>query len=259
MNINLTTVKYAAALVCIVGAAAGLNLGVLELTDPPTQDAVQQVQLTGSEAAAQGPQEVVVDVPVVVPDGVLEGQVASADPAAPVNPDLASEASGTSPLSSPEGAVAGTSTSKTAALDPTVATETTQAPATTTTADTTTTTAPASSTTRAPATAASKSAESTSTTSTTTTKAPAATSAPASTEYLYYEFPGVASQIVIAQHGDGSLEFWSVTPEPGWRYAVEAESSREIDIEFERGDDEAEFKVQIEDGRLKVSKELDND
>ncbi|MCP3933779.1 MAG: hypothetical protein GY708_00250 [Actinomycetia bacterium] len=108
------------------------------------------------------------------------------------------------------------------------------------------------------------------TTTTSVTEPPPTTVA---TEYLYYSFDGVASQIVLAVHGGTELEFWSVVPVAGWSYGVE-ESGNEVEIEFrtsggedhdEDDDDdedgeedeggEAEFKARLTDGRVVVSKE----
>ena len=95
-------------------------------------------------------------------------------------------------------------------------------------------------------------------------------------------FDGVASQIILAVHDGSQLEFWSVTPEPGWAYAVE-QSRNEIEIEFrstsgarydddddddddeyeehESDDDhgssggEAKFTARLIDGQVHVSRE----
>lgn len=72
MELTVTTAKYALVLLSVGGAAAGLNLGVMELTDPPPAQAAEEVLLSsGSDPIAQDPLQVVVDVPVVVPDSVV--------------------------------------------------------------------------------------------------------------------------------------------------------------------------------------------
>ena len=238
MEITIETLKYGLAVVTVGGAAAGLNLGVLQLTDPPAEDIVSLVELT-SEADTEPaePLQVVVDIPVVVPDAVLATdeavpiEVAEAAPSGQGTLAAPVAAPTTAATTSPSTGAAKTAPSKTA-------------PAAT---DSPTTAAPR--TTSAPSTTARP---------TTTTQAPTTTEAPAATEYLYYEFSGVASQIIVAQHGDGSLEFWSVTTEPGWNYMVEKNSPTEVEVKFSRapdGEGEAKFELDFEDGHLEVNKE----
>ena len=116
----------------------------------------------------------------------------------------------------------------------------TQAP---TTQPPTTPTSPAPTTTSAPATAAP---------TTPTTAGPV-------TEYLYYDFEGVASEIIVAFHDDRALEFWSATPDPGWSFQVEKDSARKVEVKFRRvegAEGEAKFELTLEDGDLRIKKEL---
>jgi hypothetical protein len=85
--------------------------------------------------------------------------------------------------------------------------------------------------------------------------APTPTAAPV-TEYLTYEFEGIAS-IIIARHDGRSLEFWSVISEPGWAYLVEDRLGSTVKIKFRpvNGGDEAEFEAKLENGRMKIKRE----
>ena len=49
-----------------------------------------------------------------------------------------------------------------------------------------------------------------------------------------------AGQVVVADHGN-HLEFWAAHPVDGWQYAVEDATDRELEIEFRRGEQEAEL------------------
>lgn len=107
-------------------------------------------------------------------------------------------------------------------------------------------TAPAPPATVAPTTAAP-------TTAPPTTAAPTTTAAPApTTEYVTYATG--AGDVVIAHHGN-TLEFWAAYPTGGWQYEVEDPTGREIEIDFRRGEDEAEFKVTLEGGRIRTESE----
>lgn len=202
MQITGATIKYALVLLGVGGAAAGLNLTVMDLADQPGVEASQELSPATdldvvTSPTTPEPLQVIVDVPVVVPDEV----VAAAGPAATP--------------SSPTESTTSTST--------TVVQRSTAAPPTTT-----------------------------------TTQASSTTRVTAATTYLSYEFAGVASEIIVAQHADGSLEFWSVTPNAGWSYYVDENEPHEIEIEFEgngRDDDEAEWKLEYEHGELRVKRE----
>ena len=92
-----------------------------------------------------------------------------------------------------------------------------------------------------------------------TTQAPTTTQAPevVATEYLYYSFSGVASTIIVANHGGSSLQFWSASTEPGWVYNVEKATGSEITVKFfkpENGD-EGQFTAKLEGGNVKIEKE----
>lgn len=294
MEITATTAKYAFILCSVGGAAAGLNLAVMELGDPPAGGSAEEVSAAvGSETVTSDtgePMQVVVDVPVVVPDEVAANlakqtaevgsgpdnngslvPIGAAVPAVPAVPASDTAAPTTAPPVAPVATVpakalknSGTAASSPAPTAAARNTTTTAAPRTVvddSRDETTTTRAPsttrATTTTRAPSTTrATTTTRAPSTTEATTTRAPSTTEAVAATQYLYYEFPGVASQIIVAQHGDGSLEFWSVTPEPGWGYFVEEGGPHEIELEFEGdGDDEAEWKLEYDDGDLRVRRD----
>ena len=109
-----------------------------------------------------------------------------------------------------------------------------------------------------PATAPSSSTTATSAGPPATTAVPVTTSPPTttSTDYLTYQFEGIA-EIVVALHDGRTLEFWSVSPEPGWVFLVEDRGPREVTIKFRpaKGGEEAEFEVSFEDGRLEVKRE----
>ncbi len=252
MQITGTTVKYAFVLLSVGGAATGLNLAVMELADQSKSS--QEVASTAepavdTEQATREPVQIVVDVPVVVPDSVAAAALDAAAVDESSSPSGAAVPAAPSPVAAAPGTAApGTAApAKAVAAAPATNAPATNAPGTTAAAasnsKSTTTAAPP--TTTAPQTSQ----------STTTTRAPSTTQTAPTTEYLYYEFAGVASQIVVAQHGDGSLEFWSVTTESDWSYYVEENSPDKIKIKFEGDDDEAEWKLEYDDGDLRVKKE----
>lgn len=258
MELTVTTAKYALVLMSVGGAAAGLNLGVMELTDPGTTDATQEVLLSsGSEPVAQDPLQVVVDVPVVVPDAVVDGGLAE-DPTRTIS--APAQASFSAPSPAAVQTRTKTMSSTTTGQDTAV---TTKAP--------TTTAAPAKQAVATKAAAPAETAAPQKTQPPATTAAPqtiqgpattAAAAAVSGTEYKYYDFPGVASQIIVARHGDGSLEFWSVTTESGWRYQVEEDTSSMVEVEFSQepdGEGEAKWILRYEGGDLKVEKEISFD
>ncbi|MGI9646487.1 MAG: hypothetical protein ACR2O6_14370 [Ilumatobacteraceae bacterium] len=225
---TVAPLKYVVVLAMVLGAAAGLNMGVLGLgsTDPSVEVAAAE-SASGASIAEQAAEpalpetvQLTVDVPVVV--------------------DL--PATTTAPARAPAASTAQTVASATQSAQ---SGETETQPTPPTVGAPVTTTLP---TTRAPA---------------TTQTAPATTSAPL-IEYLYYDFPGVASQIVIADHGGSRLEFWSVTVVDGWSYRVEADSRDHVEIEFRRGggdeedEDEAKFEITRESGELKIKREHDD-
>ncbi|MCP3910059.1 MAG: hypothetical protein GY713_03800 [Actinomycetia bacterium] len=91
------------------------------------------------------------------------------------------------------------------------------------------------------------------------TTQPPATQAPTTqavvqTEYLTFPM-GNIGDVVVANHGGKSLEFWSAYPTGGWRFMVEETTGDEIEIEFEKDGAEAEMKVKLEDGRISVERE----
>ncbi|MCP3991097.1 MAG: hypothetical protein GY724_18630 [Actinomycetia bacterium] len=106
-----------------------------------------------------------------------------------------------------------------------------------------------------------------------TTTAPASTAAPTtptptsgapstqtdSTEFLTYEFEGVAT-IIIALHDGDTLELWTVARQPGWVSRVEKDEPDKVKVKFMRLSDgnEAEFEVKFDkenEGELKVKME----
>ena len=234
MELTVTTAKYALVLMSVGGAAAGLNLGVMELTDSTSTEAAEEVFLSsGSEPIAQDPLQVVVDVPVVVPDSVAATTLVEAAPAAAAAPAKTS-LSASAPAQTRVKAATTTSTTPLATKPPT---PTTAAFTKTATAQQTIEATPAAQQ---------------------TIEATASVAAVAATEYKYYEFPGVAREIIVARHGDGSLEFWSVTTESGWNYLVEKDSSSMVEVKFSReptGEGEATWILQYNDGDLTVKKE----
>lgn len=92
-----------------------------------------------------------------------------------------------------------------------------------------------------------------------TTQAPTTTQAPevVAPEYLYYSFSGLASTIVIANHGGSSLEFWSATAEPGWVYSVEKGTGSEITLKFFQPSNgsEGRFTAKLEGAKVKIERE----
>ncbi len=217
MNITLKSMKHTFILVAIFGSAAGLNLGVMGLSNKA--EASEATVLAPAEPADAGTLQVIVDVPIIVPNsaGTPAAVGATADQT-------------TSSLNESEPAA------------PPIA-QTVAAPATTKAPTTTKTPAM----TKAPA-----------TTQTTTTIATTTTAAGSSTEYLYYDFSGVASQIIVAQRPDGSLEFWSATTEPGWNYMVEKDTASTVELKFSRkpeGEGEAKWELTYSGGDLRVKTE----
>ena len=245
MQITPRNVKHGLVLAAIAVSTAGLNLGVLGLVDG--ERVAQAAVVTNDQPENTDPLQVVVEVPVIVPSSatttadLVESTVVTNGGAGPGTDAPASVAQTPAPQApaSPTSA-APTSVTPTAPPTnppPTKPVATTQAP--------TTTVAP--STTKA----------------VTTTQVPATTQAPttttgAVTEYLYYDFSGVASQIIVAQHPDGSLEFWSVTTESGWGYKVEEDSANQVELKFSRepdGEGEAKWELTYSGGQLRVKKE----
>ena len=64
-------------------------------------------------------------------------------------------------------------------------------------------------------------------------------------------------EIVFAFHDGSILEFWSASPENNWVYMVEKRRGREVEVKFfnTRTENEAKFKADVNDGRVKISKE----
>lgn len=224
--------KYALLLATVVGTAGALSIGVLGLGETVETSAGPESLASVEDATRQNVQ-VTVDVPVVV----LEEQPAATSGVAPTQPAPVAAA--------PEPAAPSATTQAAPAPLPSAAALQNSAPAPTSDQPTTT--------------AATKTSESTTTsaapsTTVTTTAAPAAT-----TEYLYFDFPGVASEIIVANHEDRGLEFWSVSPEDGWGFEVEKDTSRKVEIKFGRavsgGEGEAKFEVSLEDGDVSVETE----
>ena len=96
---------------------------------------------------------------------------------------------------------------------------------------------------------------------TTTAGLPPTAAAPTSTpetqtEYLTYDFTGIAT-IMVALHDGDRLEFWSVTTNPGWVYRVDDDGPNKVKVKFQRLSDgeEAEFEVKLKGGDLKVKQE----
>jgi len=102
--------------------------------------------------------------------------------------------------------------------------------------------------TAAPSTAAPTTAHESSTT--------AASQSTQTTTYHTYTV-GSVGEVVIANHGS-SLEFWAAYSAPGWEYAVEDATGKEIKVGFRgEGESEVEWKAKLEDGKIKI--EMEND
>ncbi len=79
----------------------------------------------------------------------------------------------------------------------------------------------------------------------------------APTTYRTVAFDGVAD-VVVADHGDGTIEFWSCSPQPGWRYQVEQNGPTVVKLKLQptSGGDEAEMEIRrLSDGSLAVKQE----
>lgn len=239
-----TTVATASLLVATLATAAALNLAVMGLgrsddgaaaqTDPAEDVAslpeetsgISQVELTSAAVT-----------PIAAPVPVLAVGVASptdaptqSEPAAPtVAAAPTTEAPGTSALPATQDPTTSATRSTGASADTSVARPTVP-----------TTAAPTTPPTDRP---------STSPTTVTPTTATV-------TEYLTYEFEGIAS-IIVALHDGERLEYWSVAPEPGWVFLVEDRGPREVKVKFRpaKGGEEAEFEVKFDGDRLKVKRE----
>lgn len=83
-----------------------------------------------------------------------------------------------------------------------------------------------------------------------------APAAPRATEYITYEFDGVAT-VIVALHDGRNLEFWSATTAPGWVFRVDDDEASKVKIKFRPldGGDEAEWELKSEDGQLKLKQE----
>jgi len=216
-----SSIKYGAVLLAVAGTAAGLNLSVMTLDNQASVEALESTSAAAAPSTEPEILRVVVDVPV------LE-QPTSADSVVVANETgqaatAATQASRPAPSPSPQPAPAPSQPPTTAA--PTTAPATSADSATTTAAPVTTSQTPAS-------------------------------SAPV-TEYLTYEFEGVAD-LVIAYHQGQSLEFWSVTPEDGWAYQVEKNRPDHVEVKFRRvsgSEGEAKFELIQKNGELIVKKE----
>ena len=228
------SVKSGSVLFGIACAAVGLNLSVMSLgvESTPTEVAATVSATTGEPEVRQ----VVVDVPVPAPASVTDtpasipsGQAAALPaPAAPL---------AQAPVVQP-------------AAPPSIAATAPPAPPSTATAPNPTTGSTFPPSTAAPTTTPVV-------TTVPTTAAPIPTTSAVTTEFLTYQFDGVAT-IVIAFHDGQALEFWSATPEPGWGYMVEKSESDEVELKFRRtsgGEGEAKFELTNKNGELKVKKE----
>lgn len=207
-------------LLAVVGTAVALNLTVMGLgATPGGEEAAPPTSPVSTEPPVQ---QVVIDVPVL--DGPNGAEDNNGDPTRALASAVPATLGSISPAPAPAAApppTAPPTTSAATTVPPTTAAPTTVPP-----------------TTAAP-----------------TTAAP--TTMAGTTEYLTYLFDGVG-EIIIADHDHRTLEFWSVTPEPGWAYQVETNSADKVKIEFRRtsgGEGEAEFVVKRENGQLEVKKE----
>ncbi len=229
--------KAGSLILGVAGAAAGLNLSVLAL-QPEVPGSPEQVSMV-----ADGDPEVIqVEVDVPVPVGQLADEETMEDPetvvagaTAPATGPVMTPVRGVNPAPAPA-APSATPAAGVPTSPPTTGAAPTPTNPPTTLPPTTAPTSPP-------------------TTTATTQAGPV-------TEYLSYSFDGVAS-IVIALHDGERLEFWSVNAQSGWAYQVEKDDGHTVKIEFEKEsggeEQEAVFEVKIEDGGLRVKKELGDD
>lgn len=234
-----TTVLVAA----VIGSACWIDLALLD-AGPGAPPAI--------ETSAALPAEIIVEIPTTATasDGPVESDelpvtaVQTTPGPTPVADHPASPIAVNAARPVPVAAAAPTSAAPVAPPIPGPAPPPTQ-PATSTPA--TTITPP---TTAAP--------PSTSPSTSTTLPAAATTTAPeVATLYRTVDFEGVA-QVVIADHGDGTIEFWSCTPAPGWAYRVEDDGPTTVKVKFQptSGGDEAELEIRRRaDGSLSVQQE----
>ena len=93
---------------------------------------------------------------------------------------------------------------------------------------------------------------------TTTTRPPTTTAPPPPTAtYRTVTFDGVGSA-VITDHGDGTMDLSSCSPDPGWAYRIEGQTPTYVSIKFRRTSGEGEAKLDIRmrsDGSLSVQRE----
>ncbi len=243
------SVLTGALLAGTVAAAAGLNLAVMglgrtEATVAPSMDdgaatapTDAQVELTSTEVDP-GPAAL---APVLAVGLTAPGQgAAPGTAAAAADPPSVTPAPTTAVTTSPsDPAPITTGGEPSASVEPSSAAA-----------------MPASPVGAAPTSLSTNGASASPTTSGHATTATSPSTVPVSTEYLTYEFEGVAS-IVVALHDGRRLEFWSVTAEDGWAFLVEDRGPTKVKIKFRpaRGGDEAEFELTFDDGRLKAKRE----
>ncbi len=227
------SMKYTMLIIGTIGAAVGLNLSVMSLGEPPATVAAQSDAPVESEVLAAGAENGQDGAPL---DAATPGGAAAELPMA----DSASSTEVPATQVPATGAPADpTATTKVA--DPTATgIPPTSAPAGTAAATST-------STPRPPATA-----------TTGPTPKPSPTTAPGETEFLYYEWAGIASQIVIAVHDGTSLEFWSVTPASGWQARVLTDSPSRVSIRFRPAGegDEGTWEITMQGGQPRIKKEF---
>jgi len=221
-----------------VATAAGLNLAVMGLDRTEANAAEPADEVVAASVAA----EVELTSAEIAPDIDPAARRLAAPPVLAVGLTASPSALTETPAPAPAAPVAPST-----ALTPTTADESPTAPS-------------------APETSSSRPLPSTQPTPSPPTTGPLATTAsqpttsppttPVSTEYLTYEFDGVATVVVALHDGEG-LEFWSVDVEEGWAFMVEDHGPRDVKIKFRPtgGGDEAEFEVKLDDGRLKVKRE----
>jgi hypothetical protein len=225
-----TPVTDAAAVVDVANAATPLTLAsaapdtlLVETTvlDPSMTTMTVAALPTGAESATMTP------APAAAPAPATAGPTPAPPAAAPVTTSPPTAGPTIAPATAPAATIAVTAPPATAA--PTSAPQVTAPP-----------------TTAAPATAPP---------TTTPATAPPTTSA-APTLYRY-DFAGVASEIVIAQYADRHIELYSMTRLPGWVSQVASNGPSNVEIHFfnTATQDEAQFTVERDGSRLKVSKE----
>ncbi|RMH75816.1 MAG: hypothetical protein D6683_10850 [Actinomyces sp.] len=199
-------------------SAVALNVSVIQATSASS---------SASDAGTE-PTTVVVEVPAGSDElGLAPVAVAGIEASVP---DTAASAPAAAPGAAPASVAAAPATSEPSTTAPATTEPSTTAPATTEPS----TTAPA--------------------TTEPSTTAPATTS-PAATEYLTFT-AGPAGEVVVADHGGSSLEFWTAYPANGWHYKVEKPQGKSVEVKyFKEGAGEGKLIVELRNGSVRTKTE----